>query len=81
MLAAAILALGLPALAQEAKPLEPGREALAIPHEKYKLKNGLEVILSLDRKLPIVSVNLWYHVGAYHETARAAPASPTSSST
>jgi predicted Zn-dependent peptidase len=66
--AAVILALGLPALAQEAKPLEPGRESLAIPHEKYKLKNGLEVILSLDRKLPIVSVNLWYHVGAYHET-------------
>jgi predicted Zn-dependent peptidase len=65
---AAVLALGLPALAQEAKPLEPGREALAIPHEKYTLKNGLEVILSLDRKLPIVSVNLWYHVGAYHET-------------
>ncbi|MDY7231227.1 M16 family metallopeptidase [Hyalangium rubrum] len=66
--AAAVLALGLPALAQEAKPLEPGREALAIPHEKYKLKNGLEVILSVDRKLPVVAVNLWYHVGAYHET-------------
>jgi predicted Zn-dependent peptidase len=68
LVAAVVLALGLPALAQEAKPLEPGREALAIPHEKYKLKNGLEVILSLDRKLPIVSVNIWYHVGAYHET-------------
>jgi len=68
LVVAAVLALGLPALAQEAKPLQPGREALAIPHEKYKLKNGLEVILSLDRKLPIVSVNIWYHVGAYHET-------------
>ncbi|MFL5347552.1 MAG: M16 family metallopeptidase [Hyalangium sp.] len=66
--AAVILALGLPALAQEAKPLEPGRESLAIPYEKYKLKNGLEVILSVDRKLPIVAVNIWYHVGAYHET-------------
>jgi len=69
LVAAVILALGLPALAQEAKPLEPGRESLAIPYEKYKLKNGLEVILSVDRKLPIVAVNLWYHVGAYHETA------------
>jgi zinc protease len=68
LVAAVVLALGLPVLAQEAKPLEPGREALAIPHEKYKLKNGLEVILSVDRKLPIVAVNLWYHVGAYHET-------------
>jgi zinc protease len=69
LVAAVILALGLPALAQEAKPLEPGRESLAIPYEKYKLKNGMEVILSVDRKLPIVAVNLWYHVGAYHETA------------
>jgi zinc protease len=68
LVAAVILALGVPALAQEAKPLEPGRESLAIPYEKYKLKNGLEVILSVDRKLPIVAVNLWYHVGAYHET-------------
>ncbi|KFE68542.1 protease, insulinase family/protease, insulinase family protein [Hyalangium minutum] len=69
LVATLVLALGLPALAQEAKPLEPGRESLAIPYEKYKLKNGLEVILSVDRKLPIVAVNIWYHVGAYHETA------------
>ncbi|WP_224368497.1 M16 family metallopeptidase [Hyalangium versicolor] len=68
LVAAVILALGLPALAQEAKPLEPGRESLSIPYEKYKLKNGLEVILSVDRKLPIVAVNIWYHVGAYHES-------------
>jgi zinc protease len=69
LVATLVLALGLPALAQEVKPLEPGRESLAIPYEKYKLKNGLEVILSVDRKLPIVAVNIWYHVGAYHETA------------
>jgi zinc protease len=67
LVAAVILALGLPALAQEAKPLDPGRESLSIPYEKYRLKNGLEVILSVDRKLPIVAVNIWYHVGAYHE--------------
>jgi predicted Zn-dependent peptidase len=69
LIAAAVLALGVPALAQqpEAKPLEPGREALAIPYEKYKLPNGLEVILARDPKLPVVAVNVWYHVGAYHE--------------
>ncbi|MFB1480500.1 M16 family metallopeptidase [Corallococcus sp. RDP092CA] len=68
-LAAAALFVGLPALAQtpEAKPLEPGRENLAIPYEKYTLPNGLEVILSVDRKLPVVAVNVWYHVGAYDE--------------
>lgn len=39
----------------------------SIPFEKYKLKNGLEVILSEDHKLPLVSVNLWYHVGPANE--------------
>jgi predicted Zn-dependent peptidase len=34
-----------------------------IAFEKYKLKNGLDVILSEDHTLPQVSVNIWYHVG------------------
>ena len=38
-----------------------------IPFEKYKLKNGLEVILSEDHTLPLVSVNIWYHVGPANE--------------
>jgi len=39
----------------------------SIPYEKYRLGNGLEVILAQDRSLPIVAVNLWYHVGAANE--------------
>jgi zinc protease len=39
----------------------------AIPFEKFKLKNGLEVILSEDHRLPLVAVNLWYHVGPANE--------------
>ena len=35
--------------------------------EKYTLPNGLEVILSQDRRLPMVAVNLWYHVGPANE--------------
>ena len=35
---------------------------------KYKLKNGLEVILHQDKSLPLVAVNVWYHVGAVDET-------------
>ena len=38
-----------------------------IKFEKYKLANGLEVILSEDHRLPLVSVNLWYHVGPMYE--------------
>ena len=37
--------------------------------ERYKLDNGLEVILSEDHRLPLVAVNLWYHVGPANETA------------
>ena len=35
--------------------------------EKYTLPNGLDVILSQDRRLPMVAVNLWYHVGPANE--------------
>ena len=35
--------------------------------EKYTLPNGLEVILSENHRLPMVAVNLWYHVGPANE--------------
>ncbi|MFL6446597.1 MAG: M16 family metallopeptidase [Bryobacteraceae bacterium] len=37
--------------------------------EKYTLPNGLQVILHVDRKLPMVHVNSWYHVGSKNERA------------
>ena len=40
-----------------------------IKYERYKLDNGLEVILHEDHKLPIVAVDLWYHVGPVKERA------------
>src|SRR6201997_3421126 len=40
-----------------------------IKYEKYALKNGLEVILSENHRLPLVSVDLWYHVGPANERA------------
>ncbi len=40
-----------------------------VKFEKYKLPNGLEVILSEDHRLPLVAVNLWYHVGPANERA------------
>ncbi len=39
----------------------------ALKYEKYKLPNGLEVILSEDHRLPLVAVDLWYHVGPANE--------------
>ena len=38
-----------------------------IPFEKLTLSNGLDVILHQDRSLPVVSVNVWYHVGSKDE--------------
>ncbi len=42
-------------------------EVPQLKFEKYKLENGLEVILSEDHRLPMVAVNLWYHVGPANE--------------
>jgi len=64
LLLVSVLAAGQPALAQS-----PSRKLPTIPFDKYKLKNGLEVILSEDRTLPLVSVNIWYHVGPANEQA------------
>ncbi|WP_237061891.1 M16 family metallopeptidase [Microbulbifer zhoushanensis] len=42
-------------------------ESLRISHEKFTLPNGLRVIVHEDRKAPIVSVGVWYHVGSKDE--------------
>jgi zinc protease len=40
-----------------------------IKYETYTLPNGLQVILTEDHRLPIVGVDLWYHVGPVKERA------------
>jgi predicted Zn-dependent peptidase len=42
---------------------------LSMPHERYTLPNGLEVILAEDHSVPFVWVNVWYHVGSKDEVA------------
>src|SRR5579885_337757 len=72
----ALIAMALPALlaaspitaaSQSVRAAEQGSAEASslptIPYEKYQLKNGLDVILSEDHRLPMVAVNLWYHVG------------------
>jgi zinc protease len=46
----------------------PSAPVRTIPFEKYSLKNGLQVILVEDHRLPLVAVNIWYHVGAANES-------------
>ncbi len=40
----------------------------SIKFEKYRLANGLEVILAPDPAVPLVAINVWYHVGSGDET-------------
>jgi zinc protease len=73
------LLLAVPAFAQKASAKAPAKAAAKAPakaaaaaipkveFERYTLPNGLDVILHVDRKLPIVHVNQWYHVGSKNE--------------
>jgi zinc protease len=70
-LPASVLA-GLTVLGPAAAGSGPATSApprVELGFQKYTLPNGLEVILREDHRLPIVAVNLWYHVGPANETA------------
>lgn len=55
-----------PAQAKPA-PLAKLVEKIDIPYETFTLGNGLRVVVHTDRKAPIVSVGVWYHVGSRDE--------------
>jgi zinc protease len=47
-----------------------GQAELEVPNIKYDtftLENGLTVVVHEDRKVPMVAVNVWYHVGSKNE--------------
>jgi len=54
-----LLALAAPAAAQQ----PAGR----ITYDSYMLTNGLTVVLSEDHTVPVVTVDVWYHVGSSNE--------------
>ena len=58
--ALAAACLGTSARAQSPAPLE-------VPFRQFTLDNGLNVILHRDATVPIVAVNVWYHVGSANE--------------
>jgi zinc protease len=41
--------------------------AIDLPFTKHTLDNGLDVIVHEARQVPIVAVNVWYHVGSKNE--------------
>jgi zinc protease len=40
---------------------------LSVAYQEFTLPNGLHVILHRDTSVPVVAVNVWYHVGSGHE--------------
>jgi zinc protease len=48
-------------------PLAAQVEKISVPYSIYVLPNGLTVILHEDHSIPVVGVNIWYHVGSSRE--------------
>src|SRR5271163_3859883 len=66
--AAAVALVCTLAGAADLPPIKP----LKVPElkvEKYTLANGLQVLTYENHKLPLVAVDLWYHVGPVNEKA------------
>ena len=45
----------------------PPRAPLSVPYTLFTLPNGLRVVLHEDHSVPVVAVNVWYHVGSGRE--------------
>lgn len=43
------------------------RKLYTIEHKKFVLSNGLTLLVHEDHSVPVVGVNLWYHVGSRNE--------------
>jgi predicted Zn-dependent peptidase len=65
--ALALLAAPVTAVPAAAAPA-PAAAIPEVPFELFRLDNGLQVILHVDRSVPLVAVDVWYHVGSGDET-------------
>jgi len=56
------------AAARSSETASPSQSTrLEVPYRLFTLANGLTVILHQDRTVPVVAVNVWYHVGSANE--------------
>lgn len=68
---ALVLGVFVALMASLALVANAGKKAGNIEYKEYELDNGLRVILSVDKSVPIVAVDVWYHVGSgYEEVGR-----------
>ncbi len=59
-----VVVLAVPLRAQSPAP---ATARLQVPFRQFQLANGLNVILHQDKTVPVVAVNVWYHVGSANE--------------
>jgi zinc protease len=57
-----VMTIGLLSFAPQKKDT-----GLSVPFEKYKLPNGLTVVLNVDKSDPIAALAVYYHVGSSRE--------------
>jgi zinc protease len=65
--AVATFATAEPAEAQRNRGAASAIPDVDIPYETFTLDNGLRVVVSTDRKAPVVAVGIWYGVGSRDE--------------
>ena len=63
----ALILLAAPLGAQSPAPAAPPAAPIQVPFRQFQLPNGLNVILHQDKTVPVVAVNVWYHVGSANE--------------
>src|SRR5712691_3656534 len=61
------IALASPAVAQTPQAPSIGPSKIEVKYSQFSLPNGLRVILHEDHTVPMVTVNMWYHVGSGRE--------------
>ena len=66
-IAATLLLTSATSLAQTAAKPAGKAKLPTLAYETYTMPNGLKVITHEDHRLPLVSVDLWYHVGPLNE--------------
>jgi zinc protease len=65
--AACLTSPALLAQAPAPAPPPPAAAHLTVAYQEFTLPNGLHVILHRDTSVPVVAVNVWYHVGSGNE--------------
>jgi zinc protease len=63
------IATGPIALAADTLPAAKPLKLPELKYEKFTLPNGLVVLTHEDHRLPLVAIDLWYHVGPLNERA------------